>query len=271
MKSKISWYRHATSLVACAALSVASLNAQGKDTDGYGFFIGYSYDGVAVNNMPFSIRNVPVHSDDSWAASGQGPINETHYSANHGAELGFGYTWNGSVGDTVRTKAGLGLKWMIFPAGYGADKEERNYMGAVGTSQRGYGTALTFVSFGRYGAAPSFHPGLDMLLTWTPCLKFELGPKKGVFRDFTVGVEGSYCEYRAVNGWDRYDKLEQNDAEVLSRCFPIRLYLGYWSPTDDFVVRVGAQFQPMIMTDLGRQADMESPGVTGFITFGFGF
>jgi len=226
----------------------------------------YTYLGYRINDMPLSVRNVPVHPDDSGYQSNQGPIERRQFDADHSVSIGLSYLleWEGRL----RYRVGFGLNWFLYPHELVYDNAERNYSSAVGTSQRGEGAALTFVGLEQRGVVPPFDAIGDYFLNWTPEVRFEVAPREGRFRNFFVGASLSYFNVRAVNGWDRFDRLELRDSKVLSHHIPLRMYLG-WNPgKGPFKWLIGAQIQPAIKTSLGKEANIDAPPVTVFTALG---
>jgi hypothetical protein len=258
-------YKLTVAMIA-VCLKSTSLIAQSEDPDGFGANIGLSYDGYEVNKLPFSLRNVPAHPDDGGGFPGA--IERKDYSALIGVELAVGYIKTGDLSSNWRYRGGLGLKWIMYPAGFSSDTQRRNYTNRPGSSQRGEGAALTYVDVGRYGPIPSFDPAGDFFLAWTPEVKLEFGKTSGVLQNIFYGVSASYSEYRATTGWDRHDSSEQRDSETLSRCIPTRLYVTYREPDSQFGITIGTQLNPRFDTALGKQSGIKQPFATAFISFG---
>jgi hypothetical protein len=240
---------------------------------GFEFGIGYTRLGVSVSDMPFEIRNVPVHRDDLWSVYGQGPVTQLEYDCNHSISLSILYDRVYGTGETdpLRFSWGFGLDWMI---DVGTDFAERNYMGAPGTEQRGYGTALTYVTLNQGGMIPPLgNRYSDIFLNWTPRIKFEVAPFGGKFRNVWFGTSVSYYTIVAQNGWDRYDKLEVRKDYTLLHDFPVRLYVTFLNKKDDLGVGLtaGVQFQPGIKTDTGNRAGISVDPVSYFMAISYRF
>ena len=227
--------------------------------------------------LPKEVRDIPKHPDDSGYqgtgyGDGQAPIDRENYNANHGLEFSVMYAKKyGTIKDgSTRYNVAAGLKWLIFPYLI-ADREERNYRNAPGTDQRGYGAALTYVELIQGGIVPSTGESfIDFLLNWTPEVKFEVAPFSGDFKNVWLGVSLSYCTLAAQTGWDRYDSLEVRENCVLAYEIPTRLYLSFLDDKDEGGFTVGAQFQPAIVTSLGK-GNVEMPFVVPFAALSWRF
>jgi hypothetical protein len=253
-------------------LAVSASYAGDDKARDFNFDFYYTYLGCTVNNMPLEIRDVPVHSDDSWSDAGQGPIDQLKYNCNHSVVFSFMYANEfGAIGGKQdRFNFGIGLDWMAFPwLGVGADKAERNYMGNPGSTYRGYGTALTYVGLTQDGIIPqSSSPFLNIFLNWTPRVKLEVAPFSGSLENLWLGTSVSYYTFDAQTGWDRYDTLEERKSYTLAYEFPIRVYATLFSDNKrDGGFTIGAQFQQGSKTSLGRQADMSIAPVAFFVGF----
>ncbi|OHA35042.1 MAG: hypothetical protein A2928_04045 [Candidatus Taylorbacteria bacterium RIFCSPLOWO2_01_FULL_45_15b] len=241
------------------------VNADGIHLIDKGFEVGVGYHqiGARVDNMPFDIRNVPPHPDDGGRGSfGDGPIERLKYDSNHGMNLSILYSREYGQGPDrpFRFNWGAGLEWMI---NFDTSIQLRNYRGAIGTEQRGYGTALTYVNIKQGGAIPPVGNNLgEIFLNWTPRLRLEIAPFGGKFRNVWLGTSASYYTIYAQNGWDRYDSLQTKDTFVFTHRFPIRTYMTIMSRDPTFDMRIGltagVQFQPGTITDKGREADFSS-------------
>lgn len=166
-----------------------------------------------VGNIPFDIRNVPVHSSDY--SGGQGAIQKdslepssrvTLMSSRIGLELS-------SNNKKLYINTGLGLdvnfgsETLSFWNEYNdrSDMAERGYLGSsTGTDQRGTGTALTYIYAGyRYG--PDWNTFLK------PNLFANIGYNFSKTTSLEAGVKVHQQELFLETGWDRYDKLDTKD------------------------------------------------------------
>jgi hypothetical protein len=233
----------------------------------------YAYLGVTVKDMPYEIRNVPVHPSDSWASYGQGPIERLKYDMDHSFIVSILYAREYGRDKTapLRFRFGAGFDWLVLPqVGVGGSMAERNYMNAVGTSDRGYGAALTYVAMRQGGVVPALNSIYsDIFLNWTPKVKFEVAPFGGHFHDIWLGTSVSYYTVDAQTGWDRNDSLDARNDYVMARVLPVRLYATWmFKSTDGDDLRVGltggVQFQPGVKTGIARQAGASIDPMTFF-------
>ena len=214
------------------------------DSISYGLEFSYSRIGIKVKDMPLKIRDVPIHSDDSYALrSNAGPIEQREYSASTMLELGFLVKKN----ITHWLDFGVKLKWILYPYHGFYDNALRNYTNAVGTETRGYGAALTFVGLEMRGMVSSFTP--EIMLE-TPLNK-----------DLILGASLSYYELQAINGWDRYNRLEVKDRYTLTRYYPVSVYLYI-----NNILTIGVQFPNAQNTEIGEEANVESKNTIVFAT-----
>ena len=242
--------------------------AEGADIDLY-----YTHLGCRVDKMPLVIRDVPVHHSDSWAKSGQGPVEQLGYDCNPSVTLSSMYT---GVSRYDREKScvnfGIGLDWLLAPqVGIGGDEAERNYMNAPGTDERGAGAALTYVGVRQAGVIPPLgNIYTDILLNWTPRVKLEVAPLGESLNRFWLGASVSYYTIDAQNGWDRNDSLEAHKEYVLLREFPVRVYATlFFSDELKSGVTAGVQLQQGSVTGIGKQADTTIDGSAFFLGLSF--
>lgn len=182
-----------------------------------------------VSNVPESFRNVPVHSDD-W---GYGGVIEDD-SAKLPPLIDIGFLKGGletKIGDIgVDVYADLSFNASYFlPLSHDpwcGEVNERNYKGAPGTDERGYGTALTYWTA---NYAPVLIPGLkcDLILPINEDVDFIVG---GGVRDY---------ELQAERGWDRYNSLDKKDHLRIADMTEKSIYIGFRSFQGDSVERRG--------------------------------
>jgi len=199
------------------------------DDESNGLGVRLNIGRIGISNMPLSIRNLPNHPDDS--AFSAGPIEKTSYSIP--GDLSVNYR----VG-TIKaqdSRLDINLCALFYPSfGEPVDMAERNYTNNPGSSDRGYGAALTFVGLREQGLVYIFSPEL----IWTRKLREEerLSVSLGFFR------------IQAVTGWDRYDELQQQSTNTLANCFPLGVE---YSPNGKLML--GLQYVLMSKTALGAE------------------
>ena len=136
--------------VAVVAIVLTGASVAVSDTH---FIVEFSWDNQfnyppigKVDNVPVSIRNVPVHHADPWGTPG--PIRQDACSAPWLCEVRvLDVGLETELGNSVRWKnyVDASINWGYW-AFWGSNLPERNYTNAVDTEQRGYGAALTFWS-----------------------------------------------------------------------------------------------------------------------------
>lgn len=251
-------------------LSIGSIAAANDDKSWYDFLfedfcksdetwcVGLELDWVGANvrvrEMPFQIRNVPIHPDDDYASpEDQGPIDKLDYSMAGTLQVGAtGY--RRFFNDHLRL--GASLLW-VFPF---TEDDRRNYTNAVGTDKRGKGAALTYATFRFHGMIPPLeNRWADTFLNIMPKVFAEVPLIRRI--NLALGASASYFSVTAENGWDRYNKLEVHRQKTLGHFIPATAYLQFGP------LRAGASYPLKISeTSLGREARLQER-----ITYYFGF
>lgn len=211
------------------------------------FGINYKTLEYRVNNMPEDFRFVPIHKDDWYARpSNNGPIEQTKYRRDHWVSLEYGYSWEKGKWDL-----GIGFLWIFSNIGDFDDVELRNYTNHPGTSTRGYGAALTFVSTEIRGLVPKTDEDfIDFIFNFSPKIFAEYSlDKEGQFR---LGANLSYHQYNALNGYDRYDDYEVKDTETLAHIFPLAAQVTLFN-----FLTLGATYNLRQLTSFGKRADTD--------------
>lgn len=213
--------------------------------------LSYSNIRINVKSMPLEIRNAPIHPDDTYVTlSNAGPITQEEYFKSSTWMLGI------SMKKEIKNKFLLGFKinWIIYPNRWLYDNALRNYTNAVGTEQRGTGSASTFVGIEERGIIP--------FLNLTPEILFET--PLGFGNQILLGTSLSYFKLQAINGWDRYNELEVNKRFTLSHFVPITFYLSFKD-----IITVGAKYINSTKTNIGKQANIKSNNIAVFTTVAF--
>ncbi len=205
----------AASAVAAAALFSPMLRA-GEPAKTvsfyYDFNLGATYEESVINKVkgiPLSIRNIPVHSGDEWAAGNDAPIKQDWLNPSDKANvLGFKL---GARADFkhFEFKAGADLEFLfntdiVQEYNHRADMAERGYEDYAGTDRRGYGTALTYIYSGE-----RYWPSWNTFLR--PSVFAEAGVKLSKSVSLDVGCKFFNQNFFLENGWDRYDSLETRE------------------------------------------------------------
>lgn len=207
--------------------------------------IGYFH----VASMPDYFRNVPIHADDGGGSGGL--IEQSSYSNYFFPSLESfflhatkkGYTWK--VGFAMNFNPG--------------DQQERNYTNAPGTSQRGFGAALTFAGTVPGGLTTIFiGTGSSIFsICFTPEVGLEIPLKHAIDKSPVLSFTGSLQTLWAVNGWDRFNTTEYNDKKLLLYTFPL-----------DATIKFGGfVFGPRILMTFKTEAGREFKATTGPIGF----
>jgi len=215
----------------------------------------YSGPDIEVKNMPLNVRNVPIHKDDGYALrSNGGAVQRIHYDT--AGTFALGYSW---YKDHKRLRFNIGVKWIFYPLYCLYDNELRNYTNAPGTEKRGSDAALTFVGIQKRGIIPDIESDyVDPILNFTPEAGVELMLSEN--GNSSVGLNLSYFEIQAVNGWDRYNSLEINKTYDLGYYMPVSVYVHYKWITAGIVYPVA-----LATTNIGKEAGVETH-ITGFIS-----
>lgn len=208
---------------------------------------------IKVTNMPLAIRDVPIHSDDSWGKPG--PISKISYPIKTIASFDAPII----TCRTKKMKLALRGQWFLFPHHSLYDNALRNYTNAPGTETRGYGAALTFCGVETRGIIPTIGQAgfFDLFVNVSP----EILASFPVSEDFSINTSISYFKIQAVTGWDRYDNLEVKDTYNLANCYPIGISANYKG------LAVGLKFLNMQRTELGNQAGIETSGRTWSVSY----
>lgn len=196
-----------------------------------------------------NFRNVPRHDDDGGGISG--PIPEEYYKVI--GCLGLRMTFLHIYKNGFVVGMGCNIDYDI------TNMHERNYTNAVGTSQRGYGAALTYCKSGIYGPLASL-AGVKPLymLSLTPefVTQIPLSKKKSAKLSITVNYEA----LMAINGWDRYDNYVVNDRLVLAHMFPIDCGIVWGKNTINY--ELGARTILVSKTNVGKEFNVKIPPVS---------
>jgi hypothetical protein len=186
------------------------------------FYSGVELNFQAGNNasLPESARLVPIHPDDTYAnEKNNGPIKNVLTGITmEGVRAKFGVE---ARENQFGAKAGVGFGF----DSYSFSKEnswgfaERNYTNHPGTSERGYGAALTYYDFSESGSIGVFVSPFLNLSYHFPSGKegnkvyafVEYAPE---FHSFSTSIE---------TGYDRWNKLEKLDDVRVSADFMTNL------------------------------------------------
>jgi hypothetical protein len=243
-------------VVAASMLGISLLSTtfskEAKAEDNYQYNIQLDYESGVVqklDNIPEKIRNVPIHSEDSYAAGNQGPI--SHDSAFPGGtvllEFGIskrliGYENNFKVGALL----GLDFGGML----RGAD-HERNYTNSVGSEKRGDGAALTY-----YSILPAYLDKWNSAIRPAILGELELGsnPNRSLVLRYLLYEERLMAE----TGWDRFNSQDANQRFELARYLVNQLQIGLRFKHDDsreFYLGISKPTN-IKYTELGNQTDI---------------
>lgn len=223
-------------------------NAKGNEENFWvvEYRLTYAKLNYSVKNLDIEIRDVPIHpEDDNVPRENQGPIERISYATHDWFSFDLAFKKNISK----KFRFGIGLDWILYP--YYADKALRNYTNAVGTEQRGYGAALTFVGLTTRGIMPHVNNLSELNLLWniSPEIMLEVPLEK---HDFTLGFSISYHLLEAVNGWDRYDSLEDHKYYDLAHIYPLTFYVNIRN-----LVTIGIRHNIVNETSWGRKSNVE--------------
>lgn len=242
--------------------AIMPIGSSGAFWDDHGFEISYGTPDIRVDDLALEIRDVPIHDDDGYASkSNSGPIEQTNFKTAGTAAL----TWlmRKNIGET--TRAGLKVNWIVYPEHNTYDNALRNYTNHPGTEKRGYGAALTFAGIEKRGIIPSHNGGwLNVFTNISPELFLEkLFSEK---KEWSVGASIGYFKFQAVNGWDRYDRLEINKTYALAHVVPVAAFIKRKIGGSGYS-EIGVKFPIAKMTDIGKESGAKvSP--SGYIAAG---
>lgn len=193
-----------------------------------------------IENVPEKMRYVPIHHDDDWV-----PESDNGVIADDSTKLlplftldflklGLESKINDSIDVDVYGDLGLNVSYfMPFSHDFAFGTiNERNYMGAPGTDERGYGTALTYWT-ANYG--PVLIPGINVDLSFPvrENYNFLIG---GGFRSYDLKVE---------TGWDRYNDLDKHKDYKIADIEEKSVYIGIKTEEKDRwsgIVKFGVNF-----------------------------
>ena len=221
-------------IVACLVISVA----QGRDEDGWSFWVGTSWNAMSVSNLPQYLRDVPPHEGDGGWSSGT--IERANYSFSFCIPYDIRYTF------PSRRDVKFGLSLAIsLPL---VDFAERNYTNHWGTDERGVGAALTFSGITILGP-------LSSLAGVRPLPAFNLTPRvfiEAPLGDATMHTSLGYQSLSAINGWDRFDDLECYQTEVLAHLISLNIGIGSTLWGVDY--EIGPSILLPIKTEVGKNS-----------------
>ncbi len=242
--------------------------------EGWNLDLTYAYLGVHVQNMPVSIRDVPIHPDDLADFEGNGgPILETGYRMNNSVALGVMYAWQYG-NDDLRLNLGFGFDWLALAnVGLINSVAERNYSTDVGSFHHDDEDArLTYLGLRQVGVIPTTkNYWADIFLNWTPRAKIEIAPFHGPLEHLWLGASVSYYVVNAQTGWDREDNLQPRREYTFAHVIPVRLYATLFEPSETVGITAGVQLQPTVKTGLGKEADTSVAFATFFLSLSYRF
>lgn len=244
----------AAAAVSPVGASTAAKAAEPGETYGTGSVavcpVGFQFDRLSISHSPTYVRDQGIHPDD-WYASDS--------NAGNMDERQMDYPWFeghllGSVGvghkfSEVSLEAGVLAKYILGNAPN--DIEERNYTNHPGSSQRGYGAALTYYGFK--------HDILDPKQSFVPGVYVRITGKEGediekfsdwLFAEYSL----EYRSYYLSEGYDRYDKLETESVHKLADVFNNTVKAGVLLG-DIAELYVGYNFPVAKLTQLGEDCD----------------
>jgi len=229
------------------------------DFKGVCSFIEFKYVGpgsITIRNMPLEVRNVPVYPDDASRPgyTHGGPIEGVTNNSYGLIMFCFGkdYKINNSI-------FSFSINWFATIP----QERERNYTNNPGSSERGEGAALTYVTFKEFGVFPSTHDeGADDLIALTPEIRYThiIPLKQPLFLDGSI----SYFHLQAHSGWDRFDYKEINHVYDLAYYVPVSLSLCF------HILNAGIYYPIRVYTtSMGKEANIKdgptfTVGLKGF-------
>lgn len=212
-----------------------------------------------VSNVPYDIRNVPIHNDDYGYP---GVIEKNKADAPWLTEIRFlkaGVDVDLFDNVSWQTYCDLSLNYGHW-ASWGGDVNKRNYKSPEGNDNRGYGTALTF-----------WTPNYDQLI---PGLKTELhfntdDPDNG----FLIGAGWRRYGMQLVTGYDRYDKTDHKHHHKIGTIDEKSVYVGWTKDNGDTFqfIRIGLNFNNYDARSKYSQIDVDVNDMSYFASIGIGW
>lgn len=199
-----------------------------------------------VTHMALDIRDIPIHpQDDTIPREHAGVIKKTEYSSATWFSLDFML-----MKQLDKIDLGLGFSWILYPFYVFYDNELRNYTNAVGTEKRGDDEALTFVGIGTRGVIPHGDKlgAFNLLWNVTPQFTLEIPIKS---RNAALGLSVSYHRLEAVNGWDRYNKLQVQHRYNMADIYPVSIYTKLYN------FRLGMRYNCVQKTIRGQNSGVK--------------
>lgn len=234
-----------------AIFFLALSNIQAQDYDGLSMWFGTSWNRISVSHLPDYLRNIPAHRKDGGKATGIITREAYDYAFSIPFELRYEYP------SKTNTSFGFGFT-MVIPVEKFA---KRNYTNAPGTETRGYGAALTFAGITTLGPL-SFLTGPKLILpglAFTPNVFMETKVKNNTKAHLALG----YQALAAINGWDRYDRLQCRETKVLAHI--VSLNAGLKAKFLKTNWELGPKVLLPIKTSTGRTAGVKTSA--GFYLF----
>jgi len=258
---------------------------------GFEILLSKDYGRFEMENVPLSVRDVPVHPDDAWRKHTDiAPIEDTKLQIRR-ASLGSPYNtweeWTGFGGLSIALGAGYKYEPLDIKIGFSAaaftnsdptgfhgslyanppQRTERNYIHYPGTGVRGYGEALTYYGFSDFvHNTYVYGPFVRMAYLFVDDVVRNRGvkfpPAGYLFMEYMYNL--SPFNVYVENGWDRYDELEVRERiKILEeRSHRLKVGVGFSGPIshlgligDFFVIyeRPSCRF-----TDLGEQIKLNA-------------
>ena len=152
---------------------------------------------LSLQNIPVDIRNVPIHSADTYVpATNAGPIEVSSLTAQK-------FAW---IPITLGLNGGLATSKFEFEAGLffsmrmtSQDFVERNYTNSVGTNYNGMGAALTYITLDNFNLMYGYNASIRYKIV-------PVGPEENVF--LSLKYMKGWQEYSLTTGWDRYGEKQ---------------------------------------------------------------
>jgi len=187
--------------------------------DAFGLNFGKPFS--EINNFPVEYRTVPIHPDDNWIQeSSNGPIRDGIDAVGVGSAYFLGNNITGGLVvkyHDLELEADVSITTGWNDAGalqFGEGNfNERDYEKKPGSSERGYGTALTYYSITTTASNPNFDVALSM-------------PVDDDSKRIVVGASRKLYDMNIARGWDRFDSRQTWSTTYLSKLVEKSVYTG---------------------------------------------
>lgn len=230
----------------------------------------------SVSDIPFEMRNVPIHEQDSEFSQNAGPIPDGELNLYDRLDLGLRLGFDGTVAEKTQIGAGVGLSFNLDTDFWDyrftenrltgrTDIQERNYTNRVGSERRGEDSALTY-----YRVYQNY--GLDWNTFLRPIVYLEVKRNFSDKLQASIGSKFFYQKLILENGWDRNDELNSwNEYNLADYIVAMPSVSVKFLADEDYAVGAELGMTLPLLENKGEDVNIEkSMGVWGGINLSFG-